>query len=283
MRFSIRAVAVAALFVAGYLGLAAQATPPEPRAQVDRVLADAVARNDVPGVVAIIVGRQGILYEGAFGTADAPSGRPMALDTVFRFYSMTKPITSVAAMQLVEQGKLSLDAPASTYLPELGMIPVVTSFDATSGAYSARAPAKPVTLRQLLTHTAGFGYNFDSAITRDFKPRNGDSFSEVLLFEPGDQWWYGSNTDWVGRIVERVSGQSLDDYFGQHILGPLRMRETYFNVPEDRQPRLAALHRRGADGQFTPRRTGSSGPARSMAARACSRPVQTTRGSSACC
>ena len=251
MRSSIRAVALAALSLTGHVGLGAQMPPSAVRAAVDRVLADAVASNDVPGVVAIVVGRQGILYEGAFGTADAPSGRPMAIDTVFRFYSMTKPITSVAAMQLVEQGKLSLDAPASTYLPELGKILVVTSFDAASGAYSVRTPATPVTLRQLLTQTAGFGYNFDSAIARDFKPRTGDSFSEVLLFERGDQWWYGTNTEWVGRIVERVSGQSLEDYFARHILGPLQMRETYFNVPDDSQPRLTTLHRRGADGQFT--------------------------------
>jgi methyl acetate hydrolase len=227
--------------------------PPEPvsRRNVDVVLADAVARHDVPGVVAMAVNRQGPLYQGAFGTADVSSGRPMTVDTLFRFYSMTKPITSVAAMQLVEQGKLSLDVPASTYLPELATIPVVTSFDASTGTYTVRPPARPITLRALLTHTAGFAYNFDSPIARDFKPRDGDSLREVLLSDPGEQWWYGTSTDWVGRIIERVSGQTLEGYFEQHIFRPLQMRNTYFNVPDDQQARIAAVHRRGDTGEFT--------------------------------
>jgi methyl acetate hydrolase len=221
------------------------------RAAIDRALTDAVARHDLPGVAAMVVNRQGVLYDGAFGMADASTARRMVRDTVFRIYSMTKPITSVAAMQLVEQGRLALDAPASDYVPELRTIPVLTSFDPATGAYSVHPPAKPVTLRRLLTHTAGFGYNFDSAVVRDFKPRQGDTITDVLLFEPGIQWWYGTNTDWVGRIVERVSGQTLDDYFRAHVLGPLRMHDTFFNVPESAQPRTAAIHRRGADDTLT--------------------------------
>jgi methyl acetate hydrolase len=252
MTNSIRPIATVAVLLAVLTASRAQALRAGiARAAIDQALTNAVARHDLPGVVAIVVNRQGIVYDGIFGMADASTARPMARDTVFRIYSMTKPITSVAAMQLVERGLLKLDTPASDYLPELSTIPVLTSLDPATGQYSVRPPAKPVTLRHLLTHTAGFGYNFDSAVTRDFKPQHGDKITEVLLFEPGAQWWYGTNTDWVGRIVERVSGQTLDDYFRVHVLGPLQMNDTFFNVPESAHPRTAAIHRRGADDTLT--------------------------------
>jgi len=255
---SLRAAALLIIVAAGCIGAAAQIPSTSPsRAAIVRALADAVARRDVPGVVGIAVDRQGVLFQGAFGTADASTNRPMTLDAIFRIYSMTKPITTVAAMQLVERGKLTLDDPASAYLPELGTMPVIASFDASTGAYSVRPPVKPVTLRQLLTHTSGFGYNFDSPIARDFKARDGDAFTQApLLFDPGTQWWYGTSTDWVGRIVERVSGQSLEGYFQDHILGPLQMRDTSFNVTDRAQARTVAQHRRGTDGQMvaTPNR-----------------------------
>ena len=218
---------------------------------IDKVLADAVARGDVPGVVAMVTDRRGIVYQGAFGVADVSSGRPMAVDTMFRIASMTKPVTSLAVMQLVEQGRLSLDDPAEKYLPQLANLKVFDTFDAKTGAYTLRPAKRPPTVRQLLTHTAGFGYNFTSPIVRDFKPRTGEVYAAgPLLFEPGEQWLYSTGIDWGGRIVESLSGKKLETYFHDHIFMPLGMTETAYNPPDDRRPRLTVVHRRRSDGRF---------------------------------
>lgn len=218
---------------------------------VDKVLSEAVGRGDVPGVVAVATDRQGFQYQGAFGIADRTSGRPMTTDAIFWIASMTKAVTSVAAMQLVEQGRLSLDAPAEQYLPELADLKVFESFDVRTGAYVVRSTMKRPTIRHLLTHTSGLGYNFTSPIVRDFKPRTGERYAAgPLLFEPGERWLYGTSTDWVGRVVEAVSGQSLEAYFRDRILGPLGLADTFFNVPPDREPRVAAVHRRQPGGRF---------------------------------
>jgi methyl acetate hydrolase len=229
-------------------------------AAIDQTLERAVAQHDVPGVVALVVDRRGVLYQKAVGVADAGTGRPIAADAVFRIASMTKPITSIAAMQLIEQHRLSLDDAASKYLPELGKIPVVTSFDAQSGRYTTSPPSHPVTIRHLMTHTSGFGYGFTSPITRDFKPRADDPLASLtpsmpggtapLLFEPGSQWVYGTSTDWLGRVVEQVSGQTLDAFLRAHVLDPLRMTDTTFAVPEPARPRVPAVHRRATGDAF---------------------------------
>jgi len=221
------------------------------RALVDQVLADAVARNDIPGVVAMAATRSRVLYTGGFGVADSATGRALSTDAIFRIASMTKPITSVAAMQLVEQGRLALDDPAARYLPELANLKVFASFDMHTGAYSLRPVTRTLTVRHLLTHTSGLGYNFTSAIVRDFKPRDGEEYvAGPLLFEPGERWLYGTSTDWVGRLVEVISGQPLETYFRAHIFEPLGMHDTFYNVPADREPRLVKVHRRGSDGTF---------------------------------
>jgi methyl acetate hydrolase len=225
--------------------------PTNGRVTVDRVLADAVARRDIPGVVAMAATPSRILYTGAFGAADASSGRALTFDSIFRIASMTKPITSVAAMQFVEQGRLALDDPASKYLPELADLKVFASFDAHTGAYALRPATRTLTVRHLLTHTSGLGYNFTSAIVRDFKARDGEEYvAGPLLFEPGERWLYGTSTDWVGRLVEVLSGQPLEVYFRTHIFEPLGMHDTFYNVPADREPRLVKVHRRQADGTF---------------------------------
>ena len=246
-------------FVAAVLGATVTAaTQPsrsdarlDARALVDHVLADAVARSDIPGVVAVAGTRSRILYTGAFGVADSATGRALSTDAIFRIASMTKPITSVAAMQLVEQGRLALDDPAARYLPELANLKVFASFDAHTGAYTLRPATRTLTVRHLLTHTSGLGYNFTSAIVRDFKPRDGEEYvAGPLLFEPGERWLYGTSTDWVGRLVEVISGQPLEAYFRAHIFEPLGMHDTFYNVPADREPRLVKVHRRGSDGSF---------------------------------
>jgi methyl acetate hydrolase len=208
-------------------------------------------RHRIPGAVAIAVTKSQTLYRAAFGVADVSTRRPMAPDAIFRIASMTKPVTSVAAMQLIERGRIGLDDPASQHLPELAALSVFESFDPATGAYTLRPAQRPVTVRHLLTHTTGLGYGFTSPTVRDFAPRPGEQYpAGPLLFDPGERWHYGTSTDWVGRLIERVSGQTLDAYFADHIFGPLGMKDTFYNVPADKQLRVVPVHRRNTDGLF---------------------------------
>src|SRR3954451_23580154 len=218
-------------------------------AAIDAVLRAAVERQDVPGVVALVTNRDRVLYQGAFGVADVGSGRPLGTDALFRIASMTKPVTSLALMQLVEQGKVGLDDPAEKYLPELVGLKVFESFDAANGEYKLRPAARRPTVRQFLTHTSGLAYPFTSEIWRDFKPKPGETypFGGPLLFEPGERWHYSTSTDVVGRLVEVISGQKLEEYFRQHIFAPLKMDDTSYNVPEAKGPRLVAQQQRGGE------------------------------------
>jgi methyl acetate hydrolase len=229
---------------AAAIPLSAQAQQPE---LIDRELGAAVADKRIAGVVAIATDRKGVIYRGAFGMADVATGRAMTPDTLFRIASMTKAITSTAAMQLVEAGRFGLDDPVEKYLPAFAHLSGIEAFDGASGAYRLRPAKRAVTVRHLMTHTSGLGYPFTSAILRDFKPRAGDPV-EPLLFEPGERWHYGTSTDWLGRLVEHVSGETLEDYFRRHIFDPLEMPDTFYNVPKDKEARLAALHRRRPDG-----------------------------------
>jgi methyl acetate hydrolase len=215
-------------------------------AVIDSSLRNAVERKDVPGVVALITDRERVLYQGAFGVADVATGRPLTTDALFRIASMTKPITSVALMQLVEQGRLGLEDPAEKYLPELAGLKVIESFDPATGAYQVRPASRPPTVKHFLTHTSGLAYPFTSAIWRDFKPRAGETypFGGPLLFDPGERWHYSTSTDVVGKLVEVVSGQKLEDYFREHIFAPLKMDDTSYNVPEQKGPRLVAQQQR---------------------------------------
>jgi methyl acetate hydrolase len=216
---------------------------------LDTSLRGAVESKDVPGVVALITDRERVLYRSAFGVADVATGRPLTADALFRIASMTKPVTSVALMQLIEQGRLGLDDPAEKYLPELAGLKVFESFDAATGAYVLRPAARPPTVKQFLTHTSGLAYPFTSAIWRDFKPRDGEKypFGGPLLFDPGERWHYSTSTDVVGKLVEAVSGQKLEDYFRQHICAPLKMDDTSYNVPETKGPRLVAQQWRAGE------------------------------------
>ena len=174
---SIAAAAAVLLTVAIGATPLAQAPPrTTASASLDEKLSAAVTRGDVPGLVAIAATRDRILYQGVFGKADVGSGRPMTADALFRIASMTKAVTSVAAMQLYEQGRFTLDDPAEQYLPELANLMVFESFDQATGAYKVRPAARKVTIRHLFTHTSGLGYGFTSPIVRDFKPREGEKY-----------------------------------------------------------------------------------------------------------
>ena len=194
----------------------------------------AFANANLPGAVGMIVDRDGVRYAEALGQADAVGGVAMARDTLFQIASMTKALTSVAAMQLVEQGRLGLDEDIGTVLPDLANPQVLTGFD-ESGAPSLRAAAGPVTLRHLLTHTAGLGYFFiHPEVLRYFaatgmpEPGSLASIRMPLMFDPGTRWEYSVGTDWTGLAVEAVTGMKLGDYLARHVLGPLGMTATEF-------------------------------------------------------
>ena len=244
-----RALAAATFVVAVSIAIfAAPATAQLRAAPIDDALRTAIERGNVPGVVALVTDRKGVIYRGAFGVTDVESKRPMAVDSMFRIASMTKAVTSTALMQLIEQGKVALDDPVDKYLPEMAKLPVFQSFDAATGAYVLRPSTRPMTVRHVLTHTSGLGYPFTSAILRDFKPRAGESYANgPLLFEPGERWHYGTSTDIVGRLVEKVSGEKLEDYFLRHILVPLKMSDTSYNIPEGKAARVVASQQRDGE------------------------------------
>jgi methyl acetate hydrolase len=228
--------------------------------EIDSVLRRAVEAGEVPGVVALAATDRGVLYEGAFGQRDLAAGPAMTEDTIFRIASMTKAVTSVAAMQLIEQGKLSLDEPIGRVLPELAAPYVLQGFDA-SGKPRLRPAKRPITLRHLLTHTAGFGYEMLNseliryiAVTHTPSTSTGElaSLRLPLLFDPGEKWQYGINIDWVGRAVEAASGQPLDAYFLDHIFAPLGMNDSGFSLSAEQSGRLVHIHQRKADGSLEP-------------------------------
>ena len=221
--------------------------------QVDQVLRQAVNAGTVPGIVAIGATDKGIVYEGAFG----PS---ITADSVFWIASMTKAVTATACMQLVEQGKLQLDQEMGKLLPQLESPKVLEGFD-SNGAPKLRPAKTAITLRHLLTHTAGFTYSIWSEPMTQFEKVTGTpfigacenaSFTAPLEFDPGDRWQYGINIDWVGKAVEAVSDQSLEVYFREHIFAPLSMSDTGFLISTAQRARVAPMFSRGQDGALTP-------------------------------
>ena len=228
--------------------------------QVDEVLGSTIDRGDVPGVVAMAAARDRVVYQGAFGRRALSDEAAMSTDTVFWIASMTKAITSAAAMQLVEQGKLALDYQIADVLPELAAPQVLEGFD-PSGEPRFRPAKRPITLRHLLTHTAGFVYDvFNAEMSRYMETKaipgiiscQNAALSLPLVFDPGEKWDYGINIDWVGKVVERVSGQLLGDYFAEHLFGPIGMKDTALKLTPERRARLASMHARGPDGTLAP-------------------------------
>lgn len=227
--------------------------------RVDAVLQSAVKKGGVVGAVALAATSEQIIYQGVFGKPHRGAGEDMRLDSVFRIASMTKAITSVAAMQLVEQGVLELDAPVSRYIPGFSDLQVLEGFDETNQQPRLRKPSTPVTLRQLLSHTAGFGYEIwnpllQRAVASEAVPSllaSDDSFLRApLVFDPGSRWEYGINTDWLGRLVEIVRGLTLDQVFKDQIFDPLGMQDTHFNLPPEKVSRLVASYVRQDDGSL---------------------------------
>lgn len=230
------------------------------KAQLDALLGGAAAQGDVPGVVAMVSDRERTLYEGAFGVRELGQSAAMTTDTVCLIASMTKALTAVAAMQLVERGKIELDAPAARWQPELAKVPVVIGFDA-DGRAQTRAPKTPITLRHLLSHTSGFGYEFLNTEVVNYQKAEGlpslfacdpKTLRQATIFDPGERWNYGIGIDWAGQIVEAVSGQTLGAYLAEHVMGPIGMHETAFTMTPSMRARMAKIHARLPDGSLTP-------------------------------
>jgi len=229
-------------------------------ALIDSVLAAAVSGENVAGLVAAVADKRGDVYLSAFGRRNLSLPQRMTTDSVFRIASMTKAITAAAAMQLTEQGKLSLDQPAKEILPFLADTKVLLGFDANDIPI-VRAPRTQITLRNLLTHTAGYVYDIWNeemnryvAITGLPAARTGklDALTAPLNFDPGERWEYGINIDIAGRMVEVVSGLDLETYMRRHIFEPLGMPDTSFIQRPEWDSRLAAVHARRPDGSLEP-------------------------------
>jgi len=227
---------------------------------VDAVLRAGVERGDVPGVAAAVTDRNGLVHETAFGARQLGGEAAMTPDTVFWIASMTKAVTGVAAMQCVERGLLSLDEPASKVLPYLGEVPVLEGFDG-DGAPKLRPAKGEITLRRLLTHTAGFGYEtWHEPIKRYYKqadlpPRTTGkkiTLTTPLLYDPGEEWQYSISIDWAGLMVEEVTGRRLGDFVRENVFEPLGMTSTGYKLSDDMRARRVTLHQRGEDGAFTP-------------------------------
>ena len=229
-------------------------------ALIDKALAAAVNGAKIAGLVAAAADADGVIYCSAFGRQNVTQPQRMTTDTVFRIASMTKAITAAAAMQLVEQGKLSLDQPAKEILPFLADTKVLLGFD-SNDIPLMRAPRTQITLRNLLTHTAGFVYdtwneemNRYAKITNLPAARTGklEALTAPLNFDPGERWEYGINIDIVGRMVEMASGLDLETYMQRYICGPLGMIDTSFIERPEWNSRLPAVHARLADGKLEP-------------------------------
>lgn len=226
-------------------------TVPFDAIDIDRLLESAVDRGVAPGLVAAVVDRQGVVYIGAFGERDVAAGLPMETDTIFRMMSLTKPIVSVAAMMLHEEGAFELDDPISMYLPAETDRHVMTAFNMSDATFDTEEPTTPVTIRQVFTHTSGAGYDFSSPeLARLAEVTGEDAGTFPLLYQPGTRWNYSVSTDRLGELVEAVSGESLFDFLHARIFSPLGMDDTFYVVPAEKRTRVATSHQRQPDGQL---------------------------------
>jgi methyl acetate hydrolase len=219
-------------------------------APISEALDRSVERGDVPGVVALVVDRGRIIFVDAAGELNVAAGTPMTTDAIFTIASMTKPVTSVAAMILIERGELGLDDPVAQYRPEFAGREVITSFDAASGAVETAPATVTMTVRHLLSHTSGLGYSFANATVARLQQTGLQDVQQPLLSEPGTEWHYSASTRVLGQIVEGVSGQSLEEFFQENIFEPLGMVDTSFAVPAEKRSRIPTLHTRNSAGSL---------------------------------
>jgi methyl acetate hydrolase len=235
---------------------------PQLKRALDALLHQSVHRHGgVPGVVAMVTDRQGNLYEGAAGTRELGNpAMPMATDAVFAIFSTTKAMTVTCALQLIEEGRLSLSDPVDRYLPEIAELQVLTGFD-TAGQPQTRAPRRKITIKDLFLHTSGLSYEFFSAADLQYRTARGiptivsctfASMRSVLLNDPGERWSYGVNIDWLGRVVEKIRGKRLGEVMRERLFAPLNMVDIGFTMSPQMAGRRVSIHDRNEHGQLTP-------------------------------
>jgi len=230
-------------------------------ALLDDALRGSVAAGLAPGVVAALTDREGAVYRGAFGLAGTASREPLRTDHVFRIASLTKLVTTIAVLMLVEEGRLALDAPFKRYLPTFRQPPVLRSFDHEALRFEAAPATRDITIRELLTHTSGYGSWFLNDEIRALTGAVPDFYDPpFLMSEPGARFQYGISTDVLGQLFASVTGRPLAEFFAARVFSPLDMRDTSYDLPSD-VDRLAHLHVSSADGfEQVPRERQSAPP-----------------------
>jgi len=238
--------------------------------RIDHILQQYIDSNWIMGAVALIAQKGDIVYNRAFGTNDIDKQSALQKDAIFRIASQTKAITSVAVMMLFEEGKFLLDDPISKYIPSFSTPRVLSSFNETDSSYTSNPASNEITIRHLLTHTSGLGYAqigspqmnaiyAKAGIEAGFLPHKmilADAIDKLgklpLEYNPGEKWNYSLSVDVLGRLVEVISGLTLDEFFRKRIFEPLGMNDTYFNLPKEKQKRLVNVFtERPTDKQLT--------------------------------
>jgi CubicO group peptidase (beta-lactamase class C family) len=212
-----------------------------------------VAAGDVPAVVAAVADRDALLYLGAFGKRTVSGGEAVTPDAIFRIASMTKPVTSLAVLMLCDEGRIALDDPVARYVPELRDPRVLTGFNEADTTYDVRPAARPITIRDLLTHTSGIAYAFFHPVLSRLMAAGMAEADMPLAHDPGTRWTYGPGTVVLGRVVERASGQPLDTFCRARIFEPLGMADTDYRVPDSNRNRVVTQHQRHANGALVER------------------------------
>ena len=233
--------------------------------RLDRVMQGYIDRNEVAGVVTLVARRGKVVHFSALGARDAESGAPMTHDAIFRIASMTKPIVSTALMMMYEEGRFQLRDPISKWLPEFADMQVALPppTQERTGRFKTVPAAGPITVQQILTHTAGLANSYRGIMQPEYQEmaaqtKPGDTVGDMLKrlaelplnFHPGEAWEYGRATDVVGRLVEVMSGQTLDVFLKERIFEPLDMTDTHFYVPVSKLDRFTALYHPDGDGKI---------------------------------
>lgn len=216
-------------------------------AEINRFLSDAIQQGEIPAVEAIVVSKDTVLYHEVFGKRNAGRNLELQRGDLFDVASMTKPVTAAAVMMLYDEGKLDLDDPVSRYLTAFEDLEVMTSFNEEDTTYTSTLPMNPITIRHLLTHTSGMGYPFLHEPLQRLAEKLGDVgflydyMRFPLLYEPGAGWSYGISSRVLGALVEKVSGQRLDEFFARRIFSPLGMHDTFYEIPEEKLDRRVTV------------------------------------------
>ena len=235
---------------------------PKKLESIDQFSRELVKNEKVAGVVTAIICRDEVVHLGTVGMMDREAEKPVRRNTMFRIASMTKPVVSVATMMLCDEGKLDLDDPLSKYIPEFKKLDVLVTLD----PFKTEPAIREITIRHLLTHTSGFTFSVNDTVGQLYRKAQfpqgllqeerclKDSIPDLaelpLLFHPGDKWEYGTSTEVLGRLVECVSGMSLDEFLNRRVFAPLNMKDTHFYLPNDKLDRLAVAYRLSDEGRI---------------------------------